>query len=747
MFMKKKPGKIRWSAIFLSVVLLVSNVCFSCGESSESGTAAADDVFSAVNGEEAEEETEEAGETAETVTAGSVITQGGEYRLDSRASQGVVHIRTSDPVTIEGSGINGSGNDYLTIDCEKENADLTIRNLRIDNATEMAAGAIRFTGKGNRLTLEGQNLLQQCYNEIGGRAVIRVPAGSELTIGGDGELYMYKHSYQNAGIGGDEGEAGGTVIIEGGKLRIMGINGGALIGSDKSAGDVFIRGGDVSLWADSRQTAIGGYGSAPGGNISVSGGVLSLEGGRVLAGGGSDSTEKGTFSVSGGRIVTENPSKVTADVMAVNSDGISVPAAVFSLDLSDVFPDGWEGQEFEISVDGRQYYSGTMTYCTYDIASASEGASNPDTWKETDSSVFNLYLAKEDHVLSLNGKTFDLSYDTDSGEFSLSEGEQSGDEDNGGGTGDADGPDSGSDSGGGSSGGSGGAGGGGTPAVYPVSVTDTANGSTTVSPSAPSKGKTVTVTPDPDERYEVDEITVTDRNGDMVEITDNGDGTYSFKQPAGSVTVSVTFRSAGSVSDCPRDESCPMCGFADLNRSAWYHDGVHYCLENGLMAGVSDAAFHPGDTTTRAQLVTILWRLEGEPVVNDLTDFSDVPDDTWYSEAVRWAAGEGIAEGFGSGLFGSEETIDREQTATLLYRYARYKGYDVSASADLLEFSDASDISGYARDAMGWAKEEGLIYGTDAKTLNPKGESSRAQVASILMRFCENIAVPSESGK
>lgn len=164
MFTEKKTRKIRWSSILISVALLVGGVCFSYGESCEDGTAAgkmisAENGMGKETGTEAEggteKETEEGAEGLSTVTAGSVITQGGEYRLDSFASEGSVCIKTSEPVTIVGSGLNRGGNDYLTIVCEKENADLTIRELRIDNATEMASGAIRFTGKGNRLTLEG----------------------------------------------------------------------------------------------------------------------------------------------------------------------------------------------------------------------------------------------------------------------------------------------------------------------------------------------------------------------------------------------------------------------------------------------------------------------------------------------------------------------------------------------------------------------------------------------------------------
>lgn len=161
----------------------------------------------------------------------------------------------------------------------------------------------------------------------------------------------------------------------------------------------------------------------------------------------------------------------------------------------------------------------------------------------------------------------------------------------------------------------------------------------------------------------VDKVTVTDRNGNQVRVTDNGDGTYSFTQPSSVVTIEVTFRAAGSVSDCPGDETCPMAQFTDLNMDLWYHDGIHYCLENGLMNGVGNALFAPNGTITRAQIVTIIYRLEGEPAVTDGSAFTDVADGTWYTDAVAWAAANEIMGGYGNGLFGPNDPITREQFA------------------------------------------------------------------------------------
>lgn len=282
---------------------------------------------------------------------------------------------------------------------------------------------------------------------------------------------------------------------------------------------------------------------------------------------------------------------------------------------------------------------------------------------------------------------------------------------------------------------------GGVVATYNVTVEDTEHGTVTARPTRPTRGQTVTITTDPDEGYEVGTVTVTDRNGNRVTVEDNGDGTYTFTQPGSNVTVFVTFREMDEVANCPHDETCPMYGFTDLNLSAWYHDGIHYCLENGLMIGTGDDIFSPDGTTTRAQIVTILWRLEGEPVVNYLLPFDDVASGEWYTEAVRWAASESIVGGYGGGLFGTNDAVTREQLAAILYRYAAYKGYDVSIGEDtnILSYDDFADLSEYAIPAMRWACGAGIVNGTSESTLTPQGEATRAQVAAMLMRFCENI--------
>ena len=191
---------------------------------------------------------------------------------------------------------------------------------------------------------------------------------------------------------------------------------------------------------------------------------------------------------------------------------------------------------------------------------------------------------------------------------------------------------------------------------------------------------------------------------------------------------------------CRRDDSCPIWPFADAAPTAWYHDGVHYCLENGLMRGVSGGKFLPDGITTRAQLVTILWRLEGGPETNGAVRFGDVAGGAWYTQAVRWAAGCGVVKGYDYGCFGPDDAVTREQMAAILYRYAQHKGYDVSAGKDtnILSFNDAFAVSEYAIPAMQWACGSGMVRGIAQKggmLLAPMDTTTRAQTATLLMRF------------
>ena len=264
---------------------------------------------------------------------------------------------------------------------------------------------------------------------------------------------------------------------------------------------------------------------------------------------------------------------------------------------------------------------------------------------------------------------------------------------------------------------------------YKITIEDTENGTVTA-PTSAKQGTEVTLTPTPDEGFEVADVTVTDRFGDAVEVTENPDGTYTFTMPNGQVTVEVTFVES-------QPEPLP---FTDVAESDWFYDAVRYDYENGLMGGVGDNLFAPNNPTTRAQLVTILYRLEGEPEVSGQSGFTDVEADTWYTDAVTWAAEEGVVNGVSETQFAPGNNITREQLATILFRYAQAKGYDVSARADLSGFPDAGDIQSYATEGLSWAVAEGLLQGFEDDSLRPQSTATRAQIATILMRFCEGVA-------
>jgi hypothetical protein len=179
--------------------------------------------------------------------------------------------------------------------------------------------------------------------------------------------------------------------------------------------------------------------------------------------------------------------------------------------------------------------------------------------------------------------------------------------------------------------------------------------------------------------------------------------------------------------------------FTDVSASDWFYDGVTYVCVNGLMNGTSSSGFEPNAELSQTMLATVLYRIEGEPQEANFPGFSDIPSDQWYSAAVNWAGSNGIVSGYGDGTFGADDALTREQCAAMLYRYAGYKGYDISAASSLADYTDAGAISDWALPAMRWAVAESLITGTTPTTLEPSSSVTRAQCAAIMMRFMENV--------
>ena len=265
---------------------------------------------------------------------------------------------------------------------------------------------------------------------------------------------------------------------------------------------------------------------------------------------------------------------------------------------------------------------------------------------------------------------------------------------------------------------------------YSVEVRGTTGGTVTASPTRAAKGATVTLTVRADEGYQLDGLTVTDSKGGTVKLTDKGSGTYTFTMPASKVTVQATFT---------QNQSGTL-PFTDVKTGDWFYEAVQYVYDKGMMTGVSADRFAPASTTTRGMIVTILYRLENEPAVSGGSAFTDVENGAWYADAVAWAAANDIVNGTSATTFAPNSPITREQMATMLYRFAQYKGMDaVTLQENLTGYPDGGQVSDYAIPAMNWAIGQGLIAGMENGTLVPQGSATRAQVATILMRFCENV--------
>lgn len=286
---------------------------------------------------------------------------------------------------------------------------------------------------------------------------------------------------------------------------------------------------------------------------------------------------------------------------------------------------------------------------------------------------------------------------------------------------------------GGSTGGSAGSSSGSTGTVArAITIQSSFGGKVIASAAQAAQGKVITLTAAPNSGYVLQSLKVTDASGKTVSLTSLGSGKYTFTMPASAVTVSAVFEA--------EDTPPQQMPFADVPAGSWYCDAVQYVYEEGLMAGTGEGCFSPDLTTSRGMIVTILYRLEGSPAVSGGAAFADVTSGQWYSDGVAWASANGIVTGYTNGSFGPNDTITREQMAAILYRYARCKGCDVSARAQLNSYSDASQVASYATESMSWAVGSGLITGTSGTTLSPAGSATRAQAAVILARFCQSLA-------
>lgn len=268
--------------------------------------------------------------------------------------------------------------------------------------------------------------------------------------------------------------------------------------------------------------------------------------------------------------------------------------------------------------------------------------------------------------------------------------------------------------------------------TYKVTTSAVNNGGVNASPSSAEKGAAITITLSPDKGYKLDKLTVTDGSGKTVSTVKKSDTVYTFTMPASAVKVGVSYVKA---TETPSETK-----FNDVSANDWFASAVDYVTGKGMMNGTADNTFSPKANTTRGMVVTVLYRLENQPSTS-AASFTDVASGAYYANAVAWANANGIVSGYGSGKFGPNDKVTREQLAAILYRYAQYKKYDVSVGEDtnILSYDDAQSISSYAIPAIQWACGAGVVTGKSGSKLDPKGNATRAEVAAMLMRFCENV--------
>lgn len=283
-------------------------------------------------------------------------------------------------------------------------------------------------------------------------------------------------------------------------------------------------------------------------------------------------------------------------------------------------------------------------------------------------------------------------------------------------------------------GGGGGGGGGGAvaPTTYDIVIPSALANTVKADKTKAAAGDTVTLTVAGEGT-----LTVTDANGKTVALTDLGSGKYTFKMP--SAKVSVGFKTTAD-QPCDGGKDCPSAPFTDVDTAKWYHLSIDYVLTHKMMNGVSSRAFVPNANLTRGMLVQILYNLEGKPK-GTAANFSDVQPDAWYAEAVGWAASNKVVTGYADGTFRPNAAVTREQAAAILYRYAQSKGIDVSVgeNTNILSYVDVQQASEYAIPALQWAVGAGVLNGKNGGRLAPTGTATRAEIAAIMQRWCENI--------
>lgn len=665
-------------------------------------------------------------------------------------------------------------------------ADITLSGVNI-NATGKAAFAINDNARVNLSLEEGtENTLISSYDFAG----LQMKSNSELVINGRGMLNA-TGGYGGAGIGGGVGGSGGNVTIEGGTVNAAGGGFAAGIGGGygNNGGTVHISGGAITATGGNMGAGIGAGGSSAGENsVDISGGQITISGGTVAAtggansagiGGGGDNSSNstggsgGTISISGG-MVTATGGRYSAGIGGgrgaaggnITISGGTVTATGGTVGTS------FDGINYYIRGGGGAGIGGGGTF-NHNFSGGNGGTISITGGLVT--AFGGYYAAGIGGGRSAGGGEITISGGTVTATGGTVGTKYDGSRNTGGG---------GAGIGGGGAYDTGYTGGSGALVIVSNNPGITATGNdggehigrgfngvnsgslqddssrdlgylrfqVTRQNNAAVSGATVTVN---NNSY------TTNSQGVAGCVVPRGsEATYSvnaggYNTKTGSITpdsinnevsVSMSRRSSGGSpsspkagvdgEDVPQNKAAWINPFTDVGERDWFYESVAYAVQNKLFVGTSDSTFSPDDNMTRAMLVTVLYRLAGEPDGGQ-NSFTDVSSQMWYADAVAWASEQGIISGYGAGLFGPEYPVTREQMAVILYNYARSRSYDLSATSATAQFADTTKVSGWAVDAIEWTVGAGLITGKDTGILDPQGNATRAQVAAILQRFVE----------
>ena len=592
-----------------------------------------------------------------------------------------------------------SGTSTHRVIVESGAVNISIFELNLTRAID--APFVIDSGASVDLTLLGRNTLKHTDNDYG-PAALNVPTGAALTITREstGSLLAYS-AEDGAGIGGNDGQGSGPITINGGTITAISDDDGAGIGSGYygDSGPITINAGTVIARSNDNGAGIGGGYKGTSGPITINGGTITAisedEGDGIGAG---DSGTPGSITINGGTIIAKSEYESAMSVAP---------------DLSALTTYRWRSAESDPYTVGNLLWAKDAGYLeiiqTLSVSFDPNGGSGSMDPVTVDYGT--TYLFPENGFTAPEGKRFahwaidSLDGDTTAvpgGGLTIFQGT----------TAYAVWEDIPASSGGG---------GGGGRTSYAVSTGKTGNGTLSLSDTTARRGDTVTVTVKPDKGYTLETLTVTDSRGSALTLTDKGSGKFAFTMPSGSVTVNATFMEDNSI----------LNFFVDVPASAYYYDAVKWAAEQGITGGTDENHFSPDASCTRAQIVTFLWRAAGSPVVNYILPFEDVAESSYYAEAVRWAASQGIVSGISPTRFGPDLPCTRAQAMTFLY--GAMGSPAVTGGSGFLDV----DSGAYYAGPVAWAVKNHITSGTGNGLFGTENICTRAQIVTFLFGLYE----------